>query len=96
MRQDEADGGGVGAAAGFDLGGADFEEVVELVAGLGLGAAGAPDFAVDVDRPVFVGRLVDRTATDAGRAVNQRQFVILLQEDHHAVRAVRCAWAAAD
>ena len=30
------DGGGVGVAVGFDFGGADFEVIVELIAGLGL------------------------------------------------------------
>ena len=44
----EVDRRGVRTAAGFHLGRADFEEVVELIAGLGLGAAGAPDFAVNI------------------------------------------------
>ena len=38
----ERDGGRVGLIVGFDLGGAGLEEIVHLVAGLGLGAAGAP------------------------------------------------------
>ena len=44
---------GIRTAAGFDFRGANFEEVVELIAGLGLGAAGAPDFTVDVDQAGF-------------------------------------------
>ncbi len=81
----EADGGRVGSAAGFYLGGADFEEVVELVAGLSLGAAGAPDLTVNIHQTGFAGGFVDRSAADAGGAVDQRQFVIFLQKDHHAV-----------
>src|ERR1035441_8630751 len=82
----EVDRGGVRTAAGFHLGRADFEEVVELITGLGLGAAGAPDLTVNIHEAGFVGRLVDRAAADAGSAVDQRQFMILLQKDHHAVR----------
>ena len=55
----KADRSGVGTAAGFYLGGADFQEVVELVAGLGFGAASAPDLAVDVDQTDLGGRFVD-------------------------------------
>src|SRR5580704_18765960 len=36
----QSDGGGIGTAAGLDLGGTHFEKVVELVAGLRPGAAG--------------------------------------------------------
>ncbi len=48
-----ADGGGVDAAAGFDLCGARFEIVVHLIAGLRFGAAGAPDFAIEIDEADF-------------------------------------------
>ena len=63
-----------------------FEEIIELVAGLSLGAAGAPDFSVDVDQSRFVAGFVDRSAANAGGAINERQFMIFLEEDHHAVR----------
>ena len=67
LQAGEADGGGVWAAAGFDFRGADFKEVVELIAGLGLGAAGAPDFAVDIDQAGFGGGLVDASRRGCGR-----------------------------
>ena len=72
-------------AAGFDFGGADFEIVIQLIAGLGLGAAGAPDFAVHVEHAGLFRGLGTGAAANAGHAVDQRQFVVLLQEDDHAV-----------
>ncbi len=57
FRHEKRDGRGIGTAVGFDLGGADFEKVVELIAGLRLGAAGAPDFAVDIEHARLVGGL---------------------------------------
>jgi len=48
-----ADGCGIGTSAGFDFRRANFEEVVESIAGLRLGATGAPDFAEDVDQSHF-------------------------------------------
>ena len=56
---------------GFDFGGTDFEVIVELVAGLGLAAAGAPDFAVDVEQAGFGRGFRTRSAANAGDAVNQ-------------------------
>ena len=44
---------GVDVAAGFNFRRPDLEIVVELVSGLSLGAAGAPDFSVDVDQSGF-------------------------------------------
>ena len=54
LQAGEGDGGGIGVAAGFDFGGADFEKIVQLIAGLGLGASSAPDFAIDVDKSGLV------------------------------------------
>ncbi len=45
----QADGGGINTAAGFDFGRTHFQKIVELIAGLGLGAASAPDFAENID-----------------------------------------------
>ena len=70
---------------GFDLGRARFQEVVHLIAGLGLGAAGAPDLAVEIGEPGLVRRFGDRAATDARGRIDQRQLVVLLEKDHHAV-----------
>ena len=85
LQAGEGDGGRIGVAVGFDFGGADFEIVIQLIAGLGLGAAGAPDFAVDVDQAGLVRGLGAGAAANPGDAINQRQFVVLLQEDDHAV-----------
>ena len=85
LQTGQGDGRGIGAAAGLDLGRTDFKIVVELVAGLSLGAAGAPDFAVEIDQADLGGGLGARAAANAGDAVDQRQFVIFLQKDHHAV-----------
>ena len=60
--------------------------VIQLIASLRLGAARAPDFAVEIDQPDFARWLAARAAANADGAVDQRQFVIFLQEDHHAVR----------
>ena len=81
----ERDGGRVGLIVGFDLGGARLQEVVHLIAGLGLGAAGAPDLAVEIGEAGLVGGLGDGAAANARGRGDQRQLVIGLQEDHHAV-----------
>ena len=75
----------IGSAVGLDFGGADFEIVIQLIAGLRLGAAGAPDFPVHVDHARLVGRLGAGATANPGHAIDQRQFVILLQENDHAV-----------
>ncbi len=76
----------IGASAGLDLGCALFEIVVELISGLGLGAAGAPHFAVDVHQPGLVCRNRALAAANASRAVDHRQFVVFLKKNHHAIR----------
>jgi hypothetical protein len=76
----------VAASAGLDLGGALFEIVVELIAGLGLGAAGAPHFAVNVGQPGLVRRNRALAAANASRAVDHRQLVVFLKKNHHAIR----------
>ena len=82
----QRNGGRVRLIVGFDLRGADFEEVVHLVAGLGLCAAGTPDLAVDVGESGLGCRLGDRAAANASGRADQRQFVVGLEEDDHAVR----------
>ena len=85
LQAGQGNGGGIGVAVGLDFGGADFEIVIQLIAGLRLGAAGAPDFAVDVEQAGLGRGLGAGAAANAGDAVDQRQFVVLLQEDDHAV-----------
>ncbi len=80
-----ADGGGINAAASFDFGGAGFEVVVELIAGLRFRSACAPDFSVHVGQADFASRFEPGTTANAGDAINQRQLMIFLQEDDHAV-----------
>src|SRR5579864_1789793 len=53
------DRGGVRTAAGFYFGRAHFEKVVELITGLGLRAASAPDFSVYIDQSGLGSRFVD-------------------------------------
>ena len=53
----QADGGRVRAAAGFYFSGTHLQEVVELVSGLRLSAACAPDFSKDANQPNFGSRL---------------------------------------
>ena len=80
-----SEGGRVNAAAGFDLGGAALEVIVHLIAGLGFRAAGAPDIAIELDETDLLRRFVTRSTANADGAVNQREFVIFLQENHQAV-----------
>src|SRR3954453_18755015 len=82
----KTDGGGVRASARLDLGCAYFQEVIELVAGLRLRAAGSPDFAVDVDQADLARGLIDRSAANARSSADHGQLMIFLQEDDHAVR----------
>ena len=73
-------------AAGLDARAARLEVVVELVAGARLRPARAPDLAVDAHEPDLGRGLLARAAADARRAADERQLVVLLQEDHEAVR----------
>src|SRR6202034_2150007 len=56
-----------------------------LISGLSLGAASAPDSSEEIDEANLGGGLAARSAANARGAVDERQFVILLQKDHHAV-----------
>ena len=78
-------GGGIGAAGGFDVGRLGFEQVVHGVAVHFGGAAGAPGLAVEVNQPGLGRILVARAAGDQHRSIDKRQFVIFLEEDHDAV-----------
>src|ERR1700676_1366596 len=61
----QADGGGIGSAAGPHFGCARFEKIVQLITGFCLGAAGAPNFAVDIGESSLGGGFIARTAADA-------------------------------
>ncbi len=86
LQAGKADAGGVRTTSGFNFGRADFEKVVELIAGLRLGATGAPDVTVNVDESDLARGLVVRAPADTGRGIDQWQLMIFLQEDHHAIR----------
>src|ERR1019366_1903229 len=58
------------------------QEVVHLIAGLRLAAAGAPDLAIEIGEPGLVRRFGDRAAADARRRVDQRQLMVFLKKDH--------------
>ena len=62
----------VDPAAGFDLGGALLQKVVQLIAGLGLSPASAPHFAVDIGQPRLVCRNRALAAANASGAANDR------------------------
>src|SRR6202044_1711859 len=82
----EADGSGIRAAAGFDLRGTDFKKVIQLITGTSLRAARAPYLSVNIRESSFVLRFVHRSAANSRCAIDERQFVIFLKEDHQAVR----------
>ena len=73
LQAGKADAGGIRTTSGFNFGRTDFEEVVELIAGLRLGATGAPDVTVNVDESDLARRFVDRATANTGRAIDQRQ-----------------------
>src|SRR5208282_6412491 len=79
-------GGRVHGAASFNLSGTNFQVVVELIAGLRLGSTRAPDFPVHVQHSDLVRGFRTRSATDACGAIDDREFMVFLQKDHHAVR----------
>jgi hypothetical protein len=54
----QADASRIGTATGFHFGGAHFQEVVQLIAGLRFGSTGAPDLAEDIDQSNFGGGFV--------------------------------------
>src|SRR5216684_192688 len=76
----------VDSSAGFDPGGALLQIIVQLIAGLSLGAAGAPHFAIDVSQPRLVRRNRALAAANASGAVDGRQLVVFLKKNHHAIR----------
>src|SRR5579863_5555693 len=76
---------GVRAPTGLNFRGTNFEEVVQLIAGLRLRASGTPYLSVDIHEADLADWLIDRPAANASGTVDQRQFVILLQKNHHAV-----------
>ena len=69
----------------LDLGRVRLQVIIKLIAGLALGAARAPDLPVDLDQADLFRRLVQGAAANLSGSTNERQFVILLEEDHHAV-----------
>ena len=80
-----AETGGGEAAAGFDSGGFLGELVVELIAGDGGGAAGAPGLAVEGDEADLGCGFVAAAALDEDGAVDERELVVFLEEDGEAV-----------
>ena len=76
----------VGAIVALDFGGASFEKVVQLIASLALGAAGAPNVAVHRDHAGFLGRFIARSTAHTNGSPDQRQLMVHLQKDNHAVR----------
>ena len=79
------EGCGIHIAAGLDVRRLGFEQVVEGVAAQLGCAAGAPCLTVEADQPRLGRILVARAAGNRHRAGDERQLVILLQEEHDAV-----------
>ena len=77
--------GGVDVADRVDVRGARFEKVIELVAGLRLRAAGAPRLRENADQSCLRCGDVASSAANRGAAADQRQLVIFLKKNHHAV-----------
>jgi hypothetical protein len=69
-----------------------FQEVVQLVTGFALGAAGAPDVGIGGDHADFVCGLFTGTAANADGAIDQRKLVIFLKENHHAIGQLNAPW----
>jgi hypothetical protein len=57
-----------------------------LIACLRFGTTRPPDFAVDIQHSDFTRRFGTRAAADARGAINEGEFMVLLQEDDHAIR----------
>ena len=70
LQTGQANASGVQTAAGFDLGRVSFQEIIQLVPGLGFDATRAPDFTVNIHKPGFGARLLTRSSTNAREAVN--------------------------
>src|SRR5712671_2495713 len=68
----QADDGRIGAAGSFYFGGAHFQEIVHLIAGLRPGSTRAPDFAEEFHQSNFAGGLIARSAANARRSRDQR------------------------
>src|SRR6185503_12195191 len=76
----------VQAGSALDARAARLELVVELVARLRLRPAGAPGLAVEAQQADLGGGLLAGPAADPRRAADERQLVVLLQEDDEPVR----------
>jgi len=68
------------ATTGLHLRSTNFQEVIQLIAGLRLGSTGAPYFAVDIDQANFACRFFSRASTHPDCTINQRQFTIFLEK----------------
>src|SRR5439155_24137246 len=90
-----ADGSRTDPTTGLHFRSTNFQEVIQLIAGLDLGSTAAPHFAVDINQANFTRRFFSRPAADSGSAIDQRQSTIFLETDHHAIRqlnSLRLLW----
>ena len=70
--------GGVESAAGFDFGSAGFKKIIEFVAALAGGPAGAPGLAIDANQPDLVSGFNPRAATNANGAIDEWELMVFL------------------
>ncbi len=75
------DGSRIHIAACLDLRRFRFQQVVERVAVLASGAAGAPCIAVKIDQPRLFGRLIARAAAYIDHSIDEGQLVILFEQN---------------
>ena len=72
-------------AGGLDFCRARFQVIVEFISRLRLCAACSPHLPVNLHQADFAGGLVGRPAPNHGGPPNQRQLVVLLKKNHHAI-----------
>src|SRR5579871_2160749 len=68
-----------------------FKKIVQLVTGLAFGATGTPHVSIERYHTDFGRRFFTRSATDADGAIDQRQLVVFLKENHHSIRQLYTA-----
>ena len=72
--------------------GPHFQEIIQLISGLSFRSTCAPDLRVNRCQANLVRRLIPMAATDADGAIDQRQLMVFLKEDHQSVGQLDPLW----
>src|SRR5581483_10188564 len=85
FQRSHANRGGIPSRARFYFGSTRFQEIIQLIAIFRLCSSRAPRVGIHGNQTSLGGGFVTRATADARETVDEGQFVVLLQKDHHSV-----------